>query len=56
MTAVAFAEQIKRIESLVAEINRIDSALLATAKTGTPTPPPKRFLARWLMHRLPAPK
>jgi len=38
MTAVEFAEQTKRIESRVAEINRIDSALLATAKTGAPTP------------------
>ena len=38
MTAVEFADQTKRLESHVAEINRIDATLLAAAKTGTSPP------------------
>ena len=38
MTAVEFAEQTKRLEGRVAELNRIDGALVAAAKAGTAPP------------------
>jgi hypothetical protein len=38
MTTVEFAEQSTRLQSHVTELNRIDTAVLAAAKTGTSLP------------------
>lgn len=35
-----FAEQTNRLDSYTTELNRIDAALLAAAKAGTPPPLP----------------